>query len=53
LPPEQIDYLIQHELVHMHEHNHSPALLERLRRAVPEYERHEEWLRVYGDRYNL
>ena len=53
LPPEQIDYLIQHELVHMHEHNHSPAFHERLRRAVPEYERHEEWLRVYGDRYNL
>ena len=53
LPPERIDYLIQHELVHLHEHNHGPAFYERLRRAVPEYARHEEWLRVYGDLYNL
>jgi predicted metal-dependent hydrolase len=53
LPPEQIDYLIQHELVHMHEHNHSPAFYERLRRAVPDYERHEEWLRRHGDHYRL
>lgn len=53
LPPERIDYLIQHELVHLHEHNHGPAFYERLRRAVPEYEHHEQWLRVNGDRYSL
>ena len=53
LPPERIDYLILHELVHLHEHNHSPAFYERLRRAVPEYEIHEEWLRRNGDQYGL
>jgi len=53
LPPERIDYLILHELVHLHEHNHSPAFYERLRRAAPEYERHEEWLRRNGDQYGL
>lgn len=53
LPPERIEYLIQHELVHLHEHNHGTAFYERLRRAVPDYERHEEWLRVHGDRYGL
>ena len=53
LPPERIDYLILHELVHLHEHNHSPAFYERLRRAAPEYEMHEEWLRRNGDHYGL
>ena len=53
LPQPRIDYLITHELVHIHEHNHSPAFYERLLRAVPDYERHEEWLRRYGDKYSL
>jgi predicted metal-dependent hydrolase len=53
LPPERIDYLILHELVHLHEHNHSQAFYERLRRAAPEYEHHEEWLRRNGDQYGL
>lgn len=53
LPPERIDYLIQHELVHLHEHNHGPAFYERLWRAVPDYELQEQWLRVHGDRYSL
>lgn len=53
LPPERIDYLLLHELVHLHEHNHSPAFYQRLQRAAPEYELHEEWLRRNGDQYGL
>ncbi len=53
LPPERIDYLILHECVHLHEHNHSPAFYERLRCAAPEYELHEEWLRRNADQYVL
>jgi predicted metal-dependent hydrolase len=53
LPPERIDYLILHELVHVHEHNHSPAFYERLRRASPDYKQHEDWFRRYGDLYSL
>ena len=53
LPPERIDYLILHELVHIHEHNHSPAFYERLRRASPDHKQHEDWLRRYGDLYSL
>jgi predicted metal-dependent hydrolase len=53
LPPERIDYLIIHELVHIHEHNHSPAFYERLRRASPDHKQHEDWLRRYGDLYSL
>jgi predicted metal-dependent hydrolase len=53
LPPKIIDYLILHELVHIHEHNHSPTFYGRLRCASPDYEDHEEWLRCNGDKYRL
>jgi len=53
LPPERIDYLILHELVHIHEHNHSPAFYERLRRAVPDYKAQEAWFLKHGDLYRL
>lgn len=53
LPPRVIKYLILHELVHLHEHNHSPAFYERLGRAVPEYRQIESWLERNGDRYDL
>lgn len=53
LPPERIDYLVMHELVHIHEHNHSPAFYERLRRASPDYKQQEDWFRRNGDLYSL
>ena len=53
LPPERIEYLILHELVHVREHNHSMAFYERLRRASPDYKQHEDWFRRYGDLYSL
>jgi len=53
LPPNVIQYLILHELVHLHEHNHSPAFYERLRRIAPYYKEIETWLEVNGDRYAL
>lgn len=53
LPPERIDYLILHELVHIHEHNHGPGFYERLRRACPDYKQQEDWFRRYGDLYSL
>ncbi|MDD5677880.1 MAG: SprT family zinc-dependent metalloprotease [Kiritimatiellae bacterium] len=53
LPPERIDYLILHELVHVHEHNHSPAFYERLRRASPDHKQHENWFLRNGDLYSL
>jgi predicted metal-dependent hydrolase len=53
LPPERIDYLVMHELVHIHEHNHSAAFYERLRRASPDYKQQEDWFRRNGDLYSL
>jgi len=53
LPPKRIDYLILHELCHLHEHEHGEGFYRRLRRASPDYLTHEEWLRRHGDVYAL
>ncbi len=44
-PPECIDYVIIHELVHtMHKH-HGIWFWKRVERAVPDYQDHRKWLR--------
>ena len=53
LPPRVVRYLIVHELVHLHEHNHSPAFYERLGRVAPDYREIEAWLEANGDQYAL
>ncbi|MGF1571920.1 MAG: M48 family metallopeptidase, partial [Sumerlaeia bacterium] len=53
LPPTVIRYLVLHELVHLIEHNHSPDFYSRLRAAVPDFQKQEEWLRLHGDDYDL
>jgi predicted metal-dependent hydrolase len=53
LPPARIEYLVLHELCHLHHHDHSPAFYERLRRASPNYHKHDAWLRAHGDGYRL
>jgi len=53
LPANIVRYLVLHELVHLREHNHSPAFYEHLRRAAPEYREIEDWLEANGDRYAL
>ncbi len=53
LPPLRIEYLVLHELCHLHEHDHSDAFYERLRRASPDYRAHDAWLRTHGDDYRL
>jgi hypothetical protein len=44
-PPEVIDYVIVHELVHMRQPDHSPRFWEKVRLAMPDYEQRREWLR--------
>lgn len=53
LPPERIEYLILHELVHLIEHSHSSDFYRRLSWACPNYKEHENWLRLHGDEYGL
>jgi hypothetical protein len=44
-PPEVIDYVIVHELVHMRQPDHSPRFWEKVRSAMPDYEIRKAWLR--------
>jgi hypothetical protein len=38
-----------HELVHIHEPNHTPELWTRLERAMPNYQARKPWLAQHGD----
>jgi predicted metal-dependent hydrolase len=47
-PSEVIDYVIIHELAHLVEQNHSDRFWAQVARAMPDYERHEDWLKHNG-----
>jgi predicted metal-dependent hydrolase len=44
-PPDIIDYVIVHELMHIKEKNHSAAFWELIEAAMPEYKIHRRWLK--------
>lgn len=45
LPPQVIDYLVVHELVHLKVPDHSAAFWKEVGRILPDYERHRRWLK--------
>jgi predicted metal-dependent hydrolase len=47
-PPQVIDYVIIHELMHLLELDHSPRFWQRVRDADPECDKHKEWLVSYA-----
>ncbi len=47
-PPEVIDYVIVHELVHLEIFDHSDAFWERVASVQPDYSRQKYWLRTTG-----
>lgn len=47
-PPEVIDYVIIHELMHLIELDHSSLFWQLVKEADPEYKRHKEWLASYA-----
>ena len=47
-PPEVRDAVIVHELCHLREMNHSPRFYSDVRRAYPEYDKWNRWLRENG-----
>ncbi|HXV45056.1 MAG TPA: SprT family zinc-dependent metalloprotease [Nitrososphaera sp.] len=47
-PPEVIDYVIIHELMHLVELDHSPRFWQLVKEAEPEYKKHKEWLASYA-----
>ncbi len=44
-PPEVVDYVIIHELVHLDEHNHSSDFWRKVRGFFPDYSHTRRWLR--------
>jgi hypothetical protein len=51
LPSSVVDYVVVHELVHLHESHHTPEFWRRVERAMPDYERRQKWLAKHGGSY--
>lgn len=47
-PVKIIDYIVVHELCHMHQPNHSDAFWNEIDKVLPDYRERKEWLRKYG-----
>src|SRR5690625_5138176 len=48
LPRSIVEYVVAHELVHLHTPHHTPEFWQRLERAMPDYERRKQWLAAHG-----
>lgn len=47
-PPKIIDYMVVHELCHMHHRNHSDAFWNEVDKVMPDYRERKMWLRKHG-----
>ncbi|HOY24161.1 MAG TPA: SprT family zinc-dependent metalloprotease [Cellvibrio sp.] len=47
-PAKIIDYLVVHELCHMHHQNHSDAFWNEVDKVLPDYRERKEWLKRNG-----
>lgn len=47
-PPAVLDYVVVHELCHLHELNHSPRFWAHVAAALPDYRQRQDWLREHG-----
>jgi predicted metal-dependent hydrolase len=52
-PPKIIDYIIVHELCHIHHLNHSDAFWNEVDKIMPDYRERKEWLRQNGANLDL
>lgn len=44
LPARIAEYVVVHEIVHLHEPHHTPAFWRRVERAMPDFEQRKDWL---------
>lgn len=47
-PPRIIDYIVVHELCHLHHRNHSDAYWNEVDKVMPDYRERKKWLRTHG-----
>jgi predicted metal-dependent hydrolase len=52
-PPQVLDYVIEHEVVHLEVMDHSQRFWIVLAERVPEWREHERWLRAHGHALRL
>lgn len=52
-PLTVIDYIIVHELCHLHQRDHSEAFWNEVDKILPDYRERKEWLRVRGAQLDL
>jgi len=48
LPPRIAEYVVVHEIAHLHEPHHTPAFWLRVERVLPDYEQRKAWLAEHG-----
>ena len=51
LPPRIIEYIVAHELIHLHEPHHDTQFLKCLERAMPDFASRKQWLAENGSRF--
>ena len=52
-PVSVLDYIITHELVHLKYPNHSKDFWNEVDKLMPDYRKHENWLKNYGVKMDL
>jgi predicted metal-dependent hydrolase len=48
LPARIAEYVVVHEIAHLHEPHHTPAFWMRVERAMPDYVQRRAWLAEHG-----
>lgn len=48
LPQPIVEYVVVHELAHLHDPHHTPPFWRRVERAMPDYARRKRWLAEHG-----
>lgn len=52
-PATMIDYIVVHELCHLHHRDHSAAFWNEVDKVLPDYHDRKEWLRIRGAELDL
>lgn len=51
--PKVIDYIVVHELCHLHHRDHTDAFWNEVDKVMPDYYERKAWLRVHGASFDL
>jgi predicted metal-dependent hydrolase len=51
--PKIIDYMVVHELCHIHHRNHSDAFWNEIDKVMPDYRERKAWLKKHGAELDL